>query len=446
MFARPWTVIAAALTGATLGLGVGLPLAFGDPSVLVVGMVGIAMLAAVIRIVPRNERRRVAAIAGVAIGIRLAAAAILHFGSLAAGQGGFITGDDAAYARLASGYLAWLRGDQVEPYLPPLWGGNAYLFGTFVYLETALFLVFGPTTLAMTCVNALLSALVVTLAYDITRRFAGPAPATFTAIAVSLYPSLVLWSSLNLKDTLVITLVVCALWSLQRMQERPQWLFLGVTALALLALESLRRYVFLGLAALAPLAVSFSASRRRIAWTAVTLATSIMLVAAVAVTGGLGGSGGALAVGFADLERIRAAMAAGARTAFADPLGATGGNDALVLTRTLSYVPRGVAYTLFAPFPWDVHGLRDLVTLPEMLLWYLSLIAAPIGVYRAKRWRATAPLVLYVVGLLGLFVLVEGNVGTLFRHRAMVVPFVIMLAAPVLVEAATALQRRKQLT
>jgi hypothetical protein len=39
-------------------------------------------------------------------------------------------------------------------------------------------------------------------------------------------------------------------------------------------------------------------------------------------------------------------------------------------------------------------------------------------------------LIFFVGGTLIIFALVEGNVGTLFRHRAMVVPFVLILASP----------------
>jgi hypothetical protein len=41
-------------------------------------------------------------------------------------------------------------------------------------------------------------------------------------------------------------------------------------------------------------------------------------------------------------------------------------------------------------------------------------------------------MVLYVLGVFFLFGLLEGNVGTLYRHRAMLVPYVVTLAAPTL--------------
>ena len=42
---------------------------------------------------------------------------------------------------------------------------------------------------------------------------------------------------------------------------------------------------------------------------------------------------------------------------------------------------------------------------------------------------------------IGAFVLTEGNVGTLFRHRAMLIPVTIIIASPGIVVAMRALRR-----
>jgi len=73
---------------------------------------------------------------------------------------------------------------------------------------------------------------------------------------------------------------------------------------------------------------------------------------------------------------------------------------------------------------------------PDMLLWYGLLAAVPWTLWRARRqWRSWSPLFLFVGGILLILALTEGNVGTLYRHRAMVIPFVAVLAAPSLVAA-----------
>ena len=106
--------------------------------------------------------------------------------------------------------------------------------------------------------------------------------------------------------------------------------------------------------------------------------------------------------------------------------------DALAL-RTLEYVPFGLAFALFAPFPGSGTRAQDVLPIPEMLVWYGLLIAAGLSLWRWRRtWRVLAPIVLFICATVLIFALAEGNVGTLYRHRAMIIPFVIVLAAPAL--------------
>jgi hypothetical protein len=99
--------------------------------------------------------------------------------------------------------------------------------------------------------------------------------------------------------------------------------------------------------------------------------------------------------------------------------------------RTLAYLPKGMLYAVFAPWPWLSDRPLDLLTVPEMTLWYVALIAslATLWTFR-ERWPLLLAGVLFVGGLLLIFALVEGNWGTLFRHRSMVIPFVLLMAAP----------------
>jgi Dolichyl-phosphate-mannose-protein mannosyltransferase len=102
---------------------------------------------------------------------------------------------------------------------------------------------------------------------------------------------------------------------------------------------------------------------------------------------------------------------------------------------TFAYLPTGFANVLFAPFPWALRRPLDLATVPAMLLWYVLLVAAvrTIAFANGRRWQLLPPAA-FVVGVLIAFVLFEGNVGTLFRQRAMTIgPVVAFLAAPSLV-------------
>jgi hypothetical protein len=88
-------------------------------------------------------------------------------------------------------------------------------------------------------------------------------------------------------------------------------------------------------------------------------------------------------------------------------------------------------YALFAPFPWRAELLADLASIPDTLAWYSLIGAMAFTAWRFRsRWRYFAPSLLFVLGLLLLFALVEGNVGTLLRHRALFMPFAVVVGSP----------------
>lgn len=100
-----------------------------------------------------------------------------------------------------------------------------------------------------------------------------------------------------------------------------------------------------------------------------------------------------------------------------------------LLRRNLTYLPQGALLLIGAPFPWELTASR-LIVLPEMLAWYLAVALAFSGLvilWRRRSWNA-----LYVVAL-GLLIgavlsLAEGNLGTLVRHRGMLVPYALIIA------------------
>lgn len=554
-------------------MGLGIPLAAGDVGPAFVGAALGAALA-VVALRPGGTARRHAALAIVAfaLALRLAIASLLHAGSAAAGRAGFITGDDAAYARLSWAFVEFLRGSPQPPYVPPYWAGDAYLFGAFVYFESAVFAVFGPRVLVVEFFNAAFACLTLALVFDTTRRVFGARPAILAVSLIAVYPSLVLWSSLNLKDSLALLLTTLVLWALQRFHARPHPGALVAAFIALLLLQSLRPYLvaILTVVLVAGVLITPSAARaQRVRWGAATaFSCALLLWASGTASAWLG------VETLRTFEATRQAMAVGARTAYQTPLpllvregdrfivtaparaptapapseptreprtepppspayvsgieaaptgrlllaasssapsrsapgetttlvvspgarlllvtgsgapppatadlvpvrpgdvivvagGAStsakqvtprplelpsteapirieraalaGSEDLAVIARTITYAPKGLAYALFAPFPWEVRRTLDLLVLPEMALWYVILFSAAWTAWGARRrWRHFAHVLLFIFAIVGILALVEGNVGTLFRHRAMVIPFVIILASPALASA-----------
>jgi len=116
---------------------------------------------------------------------------------------------------------------------------------------------------------------------------------------------------------------------------------------------------------------------------------------------------------------------------------ATGGSafhgqaDVSTPAKALAFLPIGIVYFFFSPFPWEITSVLKLFSLPEMILIYALTPAAVRGIAYAARERLRDCFqVLMLTGLLTVsYSLGEGNVGTLYRHRAQVLGFYLMFAA-----------------
>jgi len=479
------------MAAAVYGVVVGMILSSGDlPGLAWAAALSVGLMVMAARLAVNSRRLTLVSLVALAGGIHMAAAVAIY--SLA--PHGFITGDDASYYRLASHAAQYIRGGPLDPgYAPPVWGGDAYLFGGFVYLEAALFVMFGPDVRIPLLLNSALAVVAALLIYASAVRLFGGRVGLIAAAVVALYPSLVLWSSLNLKDSLTIVFATFAVWALVAFAQHPRVLFMLAPFAAAEVLVSLRGYVAATIAIAAALTIAVAA----LPWgQRVISATVGFLLAAAIVLQSLA----AIGVGEANqlltaFERVRAAMAIGANTAFVPaltpqpsavapsatvapsaatvaPSTATVAPSAATVApstatvapsaatvdvtaaptvidgesppnRTLSYLPIGLAYAVFAPVPLSTRRIQELITAPEMVWWYVLCLGALVTVWRNRRgWRALAPVVLTAGGLLLVLALTEGNIGTLFRHRGMVVPFVALLAAPALAQLAGRFMRK----
>jgi hypothetical protein len=95
------------------------------------------------------------------------------------------------------------------------------------------------------------------------------------------------------------------------------------------------------------------------------------------------------------------------------------------------YVVRAAVTYLLTPLPWQMETRGELSYLPEQVLWYVLVALAPIGaVVAVRRDRMVAALLIaYVLPTAAIVALTTGNVGTLIRHRTLIVPYVVWVSA-----------------
>jgi hypothetical protein len=95
------------------------------------------------------------------------------------------------------------------------------------------------------------------------------------------------------------------------------------------------------------------------------------------------------------------------------------------------YVLRALLAALVVPWPWQAETLMLKAYLPEHVLWLVLAVLLPWGVWAGARRHPEATFIMaaYVAVMFAGIALRSGNVGTLVRHRGLVLPFVICLGA-----------------
>ena len=276
----------------------------------------------------------------------------------------------------------------------------------------------GVNGLAPRLWNCVVGALIPVLGYMLARRLGARSGANWTAILLAVFPSLVLWSSLNLKDADVWCLILAGLLLTLQLHESPGWKSALSFAIVLTALVSIRQYPFFAL--LAGLAVGSLARRiSRSRGLRLVIGGSALAVVAGAVI--LPDIAQRLYLGLGNLVAVRRNLAEGAHSAVdADPgLQTLGG--------AVAFLPLGLLDFALRPFPWELTGPQRML-IPEVLVYYAICLLTVLGLVHSLRVQAfrAIPLVTFLVFVLIGYAIVLSNLGLIYRERAQIL--VVMFA------------------
>jgi hypothetical protein len=297
----------------------------------------------------------------------------------------------------------------------------------YFYIVALLFYVFGRWSFLPGVCNAIVGAAVVWLVYDTAKRLTGESPvALLAARLVAFFPSLILWSAVGIRDVWVLFFIVLAIRETAVLHEKFSTTALVRGLLALLALTQFRSYLLFALAL--PILISFLIRGGRHFVRNTTLAMLLALGVVYADTAaGFRVIGGRLSIEqqLQALQDMRRWSASSAESGFAPDA------DISTPAGALAFLPVGLFYFVFAPFPWMLGSIRQIVAAPEMLYWYWLLPSTIRGVRAMLRHRARQSLflLLTLISLSIGYAIGQGNIGTMFRHRAQVLPIFLLFAA-----------------
>jgi hypothetical protein len=338
----------------------------------------------------------------------------------------FFGGDALTYDWLGSHLLETWRSE--VPMMPELkqwalaggWG--------MVYLVAAIYGLVGQNMLAVQFFNAVVGAATAPVVFLCAHHiFQNVRVAKVAALSVAFYPSLVLWSSQGLKDGPIVFLLALSMLATLKLGERLSVRYIVTLLLAMFAILSLRFYIFYMVAA--AVCGAFVIGMRPLTTQSLARQVFIVLALGLGLTyfGVLRTAGAQYEVfgNLAVVQNSRADLASRANTGFG------GDVDVSTAAGALSVVPLGMAYLLFAPFPWQLASLRQSITLPEMIAWWAAFPLLVLGVWftLSYRLRQALPILIFTTMLTLAYSIFQGNVGTAYRQRSQILVFYFIFVA-----------------
>jgi hypothetical protein len=292
----------------------------------------------------------------------------------------------------------------------------------YIYIVAFIYYLFGPYSLLPKLLNCLVGASLVPVAYGLALRMGTTlAAASRAATLVAWFPSLVLWSSLNIRDAWIILLIALLCRQALVLQSEFSLKALLVLVGGMLAVVQFRAYLLFALGG--PVVVSFLVHRSR------NVVRNLVLgaIALGALIYADQAAGEARRARFVDLEEInylRYWNTVGASSQFEHVDISTPG-------KALLFLPQGLALFLLAPFPWMLGSARQVLAVPETLYFYWLIPWMIRGIRHLLHHQfRTALLAVLITGALTLgYSLGEGNAGTAYRHRAQLLCFFLIFAA-----------------
>ena len=427
-----------------------------SPLGLCAGALTVAAASLARRNLPDEERRLLTTIVATAVAVRVAAIVAIFFTSLPIHDDQFVgalTGDGAYSMTRALRTRDLLLGVPVNKY-DYVVAFDEYGRNSYVSFLTLAQVAFGPAPYGIRLMNSALFIAGALLLYRLTRGTLGPAPALTGLTAVLFLPTLFVWSISLLKESLYFAGSALILWAAVVVLRGDAWRARLYGVLAGLAGALIIRDLRSGAVWLAALGLgagltlhAMTISRRFLAGAAATAIIALALVIAVPqqqnrVIKGLESTakthtGHVFTVGHA-YKLLDEGFYVNPQTPSASTLTLDAGQGARYLARAaLSFVA--------VPAPWQLASLRELVYLPEQLVWYALLVLLAIGA--AAAWRrdplVTCLLLGYALPTVCVLALTNGNVGTLLRLRGLVTPYLVWVSAVGLFASVQALARQR---
>ena len=338
---------------------------------------------------------------------------------------------DAGFNTIVGWWTAqYVSGEPLSDYLLRVvdLGIGEYGWSGYLYIVSLFHCLFGFSPVSVVFINCIISASTGIIYYFIAKKIAGVNAARITAIFIIFFPSLIIWSSTNLKEPLFIFLTGVILWQFLQLLEKNKIKirYLILIILALMLQFTIRRWILWP--TLLTLGICYLVMKQKLKIMHILLCVIVLLN---------------ISPIFQDkLDEIK-----GKVINYHYGVISTGGhfyriyddwvyqleipNTAVPYSQVFKGYLKGWLHFFLEPFPWHISSKLSLISYPQMLIWYFLIPFSALGVLLQLRYNSNKSLVLVVYFLIigSVLALTGGNIGTVFRHRDVLTPLFLTFAS-----------------
>jgi len=340
----------------------------------------------------------------------------------------FLVVDNVAYEANAWSFAKGLGGALAADPLRSGWSDYSF----YEKILGIVFYIFGRHPYVGILLNSLVAALTIVLVGRIARLFCRDRSVAITASLLAVYPSFVVWSSANIRDPMYVffsaLFVASGLVAFSPAVNRSRLVrILGLVGLALSLALVMRFREYIGGVFLAALFAAVGGPPLIWGWhkRSIGPAYALVIIPTFVIILGLYLADWVSPESIQELlsyvQRTRTSMALRGTDEYAWSSFVLDYSFSSV-TSLILFMPVGFLHFFFAPFPWAIRGTLQLMALPEVLCIYAFVIPTWLGVRSSfkKRRFETGYILFFAFTIAASQALVVSNMGTIFRHRTLV--------------------------
>lgn len=337
----------------------------------------------------------------------------------------FLTGN-SIYAIPGPEQIFFDYPSMVEYYSGQVPDWRLYQVGVFSYLIAFIYAIFGYVPLLIKFINVVLSVSTAMIVYELGKDLFGKTVGKVSMAIVAFLPSIFVFSLTSTRDPLVIFLLTASVYFLTRYYKTKNFMYFIFLLLSATSIYFIRIIIFKPFILVVVISL-FLLLRIKLRWKFFLLLGLILV---------------ALLFGYKNkvLKYFDLAEITNPHIGYIN----TPGNNYKIFedeyysrTKDIRSISpselsvaflKGLLHSLFEPFPWKVRSKGEFIGLFQMLLWFAFFPFVILGFILSIRYKIkeSYAALIYILVFCLLLAIGEGNVGTVFRHRDMLMPFFVI--------------------